>query len=64
MQATVKSFDRWTEIEAGHFYHLKIAVNECGGRKDTIHKRAGYKTLWSNEARGVSWFNSAAASAM
>jgi hypothetical protein len=39
-------------------------VNECGGGKDTIHKRAGYETLWSNEASGVSWCNSVVASAM
>lgn len=64
MQSNRQIFHRWTEIEAGHFYHLKIEVNECGGGKDTIHKRAGYETLWSNEASGVSWCNSVVASAM
>jgi hypothetical protein len=64
MQSDDQISDRWTEIEAGHFWHLRIAARECGGAKDTIHYGASYETLLSDETSGVSWFNSAAASAM
>jgi hypothetical protein len=37
MQSSDQISNRWIEIEAGHFWHLRIAAMECGDGKGTIY---------------------------